>query len=459
MELLNNITDKPQLQKKTRLLVATVLCLITLLSLLLRYQHISQLEYNTEIQNDSRDFLAYGFNLANHGVYSKDFPPAVPRPDSFRSPGYPFLIALIYSLSGINLFFVHVIYAQIVLSALLVPLTYLLGRFFLSATWALVGCLLVGFSPHLVTMSSYMLSEILFSFLLLNAIILMLYGIKTNNLILFIVSGLFWGAAYLTNETVTLLPPFILGIFVLSVWRAPQEKWGYRFTKGMVVLACVFFMFFAGWKVRNVVSLTSDSSTGMSRALNTLTHGSYPGFMLNDDPSTKHYPYRYDPQQPAYSQSLKNFVSIFSERFSENPLRYLSWYLLQKPYYIWSWSILQGQSDIYIYQVNNSLYETSEIVSFSKKFMKTIHPVLLLFSLAGLIFLLIRWKSSFYKHNFWWDSPILLYIVMIYITIIYSIFAPWPRYSVPLRPELYLTAIWGLATTVEQLKKKLSGNV
>jgi hypothetical protein len=57
-------------------------------------------------------------------------------------------------------------------------------------------------------------------------------------------------------------------------------------------------------------------------------------------------------------------------------------------------------------------------------------------------------------------TPAFMVAICGYYTLVYNIFAPWPRYSVPLRPVLYICAAWSAAAIgnriVEQLKKHLS---
>ena len=57
-------------------------------------------------------------------------------------------------------------------------------------------------------------------------------------------------------------------------------------------------------------------------------------------------------------------------------------------------------------------------------------------------------------------TPVFMVAICVYDTLVYSIFAPWLRYSVPLRPVLYIFAAWPAAAIgnriVEQLKKHLS---
>ncbi|NJL60252.1 MAG: hypothetical protein HC887_12100 [Desulfobacteraceae bacterium] len=74
--------------------------------------------------------------------------------------------------------------------------------------------------------------------------------------------------------------------------------------------------------------------------------------------------------QSEFSSSLSSFSKIFWSRFQERPIRYISWYLFEKPYYFWSWNILVGQGDVYIYEIKKSLYQTSAAANFTREIMK-----------------------------------------------------------------------------------------
>lgn len=121
---------------------------------------------------------------------------------------------------------------------------------------------------------------------------------------------------------------------------------------------------------RNKIFLPSIAPTGYSRLISTMSHGTYPDFIYKD-PNFKYLPYHEDPMQPEFGSS---FREILWARFKKNPLLYMKWYFLEKPYYLWSWSILQGQGDIYVYPVKTSLYMTSNIACISKVTMKFLHP-------------------------------------------------------------------------------------
>ena len=154
----------------------------------------------------------------------------------------------------------------------------------------------------------------------------------------------------------------------------------------------IFCLSPAVWMMRNA-KLPPEAPRGSDRAIVTMSHGAYPGF-VHKDPKHKYYPYRDDPMQPAFGASFQNFRAILWQRFKQRPLRYIRWYLLEKPYYLWSWDNLQsqrlgyqhpGRGDIYVYPVESSLYMRSIPANLTRLVMKALHPILLILALVGIV--------------------------------------------------------------------------
>ena len=68
--------------------------------------------------------------------------------------------------------------------------------------------------------------------------------------------------------------------------------------------------------------------------------------------------------------------------------------------------------------------------------MKTIHPLLLALALLALVLYPFR-RPGFSA------SPALPMALILGWTVLAMIFAPWPRYALPLRPLLFAVAIFG----------------
>lgn len=197
-----------------------------------------------------------------------------------------------------------------------------------------------------------------------------------------------------------------------------------------------------------------NAPQGSSRALNTITHGSYIDFIYESE-EYKYFPYYEDPMQPDISNSYSKFLEVFWLRFKERPGEYIAWYLVKKPYYFWSWDILQGQGDIYVYPVKTSLYTQNRLADAARGFFRFIHPVLMIFFLGGLIYLL---GKVFASGKSGMQQKIVfasLGWIPVYYTLLYMVFASWPRYALPLRPVFFIIAVLALTRLFFFCKSRL----
>jgi 4-amino-4-deoxy-L-arabinose transferase-like glycosyltransferase len=440
--------DSTQISRATFLL----LFLIFLSALLIRMQYLRLAESQILIARDAKQYVDYGRNLIHHGTFSKGDPATKPQPDSFRSPAYPVLIALSMSVGGESHYLQCLVYTQALLSALLVPLTFFSGIFFLPPSAAMTAAVMVALSPHLITATGCVLTETLFAFLLLSATCCFQYASHLHSLRLFIISAFLFGCAYLTNEA-ALFVPFLFAIIGLLSGDASKAGISRRRTvRLIVVFLSIAFMFPLGWTLRNHLSVPAGAPRGSNRAIQTMSHGAYPDFIYKS-PYYKRFPYREDPSQPVFGSSIRNFWRILWPRVKKDPVRYVWWYLAGKPYYLWSWDIIQGAGDIYIVPVEEGLFQVSTVAGSIREIMKFLHPVTLF--LAFLCIPAIFLGKRLWSNGGWICSlPVLPLIICFYFTLIYMVFAPWPRYGIPLRPELYLCAMWALTFFTRTLSNR-----
>jgi 4-amino-4-deoxy-L-arabinose transferase-like glycosyltransferase len=405
-----------------------LLGIIFFLGLWLRAHHVHGSHISEPYKADAGEYMTCAVNLYQHGIYSSDRENTPPIPDSFRSPGYPvFLVGVRVAVGEFN-FYDAVRALQAVLGALMVPLTYLLARRFLSVALAMIAAALVATNPHLITITGYVLTETLYGFLLLLALVLFYGGTKPK----FAGAGACFGLATLTNGTALVIPP-VLAVAWLLWGRGPSRL------RAAVLFLAVFAVLPLAWKVRGAVSIPPEGRQAGERALATMAHGSYPGF-VHEDPKWKYYPYRDDPQYREFVRSRENFLRILGERFAERPGRYLSWYLLEKPFHLYGWSYLQGYSDIHIEKTEDPIFRTVPVTRVLYWAHLVLHPALtLLLPVALLLWLWRRKKFDLL------ETPGPLLLVFLIYTLIGTVFAPWPRYLVPLKPLLFAASLWPVA--------------
>ena len=407
------------------------------------------------VGRDAGEYLAYASNLVHKGVYSKSDPAGEPRPDSYRSPGYPLFLSAVLLTAGDAAALKIVIYIQTLLSATLVLLTYFAGRFMLSPFGAAAAAALVAFSPHLVAMSNCVLSETLFAFMLLTALFFFQAALKSHSKMDFAVSGILFGYAYWVNEACLFLPVLLSMVALIRARLKKNEALSGPVLPGLLLMLGLFSLFPLSWNVRNAVSLPANAPRAGDRAAVTMSHGAYPGFIYKS-PQYKRFPYREDPDQPEFGASFESFFHILWERSKAQPGRYLTWYLAGKPYYLWSWDIIQGVGDVYVYPVRSSLYQSSAFAAVTRGVMRALHPAVVALALIGVLLgLKALWDVRTGRSSD--RSPIFVISVCCYFTLIYMVFAPWPRYSIPLRPELYLTAAWVVERLVRSYQE-IGGN-
>lgn len=426
---------------------AFVVALIVAAGLFVRILYVNNTIIDTPIVRDAAQYVAYAHNLAFNGVYSQSPPGNNPRPDSYRSPGYPMMIAVVLRIAGIKGFYGPLLYLQCILGGLVVLLIFVLSRNVLPPNWSLAATGLTVLSPHLISMSSYILTETLVSFLLLCALVAYVKALETQSRLLFVSAAVFFGLCYLANE-IALLIPLVLSVVSLSFIKDPKTG---KKALNLMIFLLVFVMFPAAWNVRNAINVPSDGKSNFHRALSAAAQGSYPKYVYKD-PRFVGFPYREDPYFPEMLASVSRFAEIVLDRAKERPGRYVSWYVIEKPYYLWSWNIVQGQ-DIYIYSVRTSLFHVSPVADLIKKIFRITHPAIVIL-MAMAIFLaatrLIRGDSRIHRDIVIYSTT----AIIVYWTVAHALLLSLPRYGIPLRPLTYFLAVWVLYESIHSFRSQ-----
>jgi len=402
-------------------------------ALFYRLEHMRNTPIPYPIRSDAKQYVHYALNLIQYGTLNKNYTPnQKPSPDSFRTPGYPFFLASVIKVVGLQKFYNATRWIQAFLGTITVLLTFCVARLFMPRWASLLASLFVALSPHLISAENYILTETLFSFFLLVSVYLFCQAGKTESIPLYALSGLFFGYTYLVTPTIFFIP-WIFAIMVLAKTGMSNKK----VFIGMVLFCTLFSIILGGYALRNHVNVTKKEQ---SRLLIALCAGIYPDFIYKSK-TYQYYPYKEDPEVESCVSSFKDFSSFFRKRAQQDPLKYFSWYFWGKPRALWSWNILQGAGDVYIYEPTITLYNTSAPARFLHKFMKLSHPVILFLFFAGII---IHLAQLIMKKTSVEICVSMIMALLLYYTFIFMALFPLPRYTIPLRPELYIFAAWTL---------------
>ncbi len=190
---------------------------------------------------DEKDYDNLAHNLVWHSEFSYD--PG--RPVSLRPPLYPFVVAGLYEVSGLENY--QAVRAfQALLSLATMALVYLLGRESFSCGVGWWAAAFYGFYPSLLGYNNLILTEVLFTFFLVAACLALTRALARDSLAALAAAGALLGLATLTRSVLWLFPA-VLGLFLLWAWRGTLA----RRLLACVALALPFALILTPWAVRN----------------------------------------------------------------------------------------------------------------------------------------------------------------------------------------------------------------
>ncbi|MFC1577561.1 ArnT family glycosyltransferase [Thermodesulfobacteriota bacterium] len=437
------------MKRKSHLKEIMIASLLLCIALVARLSYVTHTEVDKPFRADARYYTIYAQNLVHYGVFSKQIAKE-PTPDSFWAPAYPALLAAILYLADAKHFYVSTLFVQAILGALITGMVFAIGAHFLPL-WAAAGAgMFTACSPHLISLGGYLLTETLFAFMLVSFLLAYIRALKTQKAMWFGLAGILSGIAYLVNPVIFFLPFLMVILFFL---RPKEAKHPLHTGKMIIIVFLVTFMLpFVLWSVRGHLNVPSTSSSSADRALTNFIIGTHHDFfdIWQANPRDPNSPAEID--KKAVNGSWAKFVRILSQRISASPGHYAKWYFYDKPRLLWSWNILIGQGDIYVYPVITSWFITCKSASLVHLIMKSIHWWLFFLATLGVIFI---FKKIRHPQD---EMAIAVYVMLVYVSAVYVILQAEPRYSIPLRPAMYLCAMFGL-WQISRLTKTLFNSI
>jgi 4-amino-4-deoxy-L-arabinose transferase-like glycosyltransferase len=421
---------------------ACAMLVLLALSAFLQFTTVTQTRQDGVIHGDATKYVFYAYNLKHHRVFSRtqSFGPghdqAAPAPDKLTLPGYPAFLSLFLGAGAPDAAFVRrATLAQAGLGVASTLLAFLIALRLLPLGWAFAAGLLTATLPHFATFSAHLMTEPLFTSLLLASVLAMLSAARpAAGLSRMMLAGVLLGLACLVRPQLQLLPALAILAALLSSRLRPQLP--------RVLLATACFAAVLGpWYARNAGLERPPGEPDL--LVTTLYHGSFPGFMYRDDPRTFGYPYRADPDQARITADLDSVLSHIGASFRAEPARTARWYLLGKPGFFLSWGIVAGVGDIFVYPVAASPWLQRPLFAGIRDIAFVLHWPLMLLALAAM--LLATWRPRLLSQEpARRHAAILLSVLLLYVIAMHMLGTPLPRYNVPFRPLEFTLALVAL---------------
>ena len=410
--------------------------------LYLRIEMANKTVVHKPIMKDATQYYQYAYNLATYGVYSQQRPNPIddftPVPDAHRTPGYSLFLLPFIKIYPLQKMVDFVFVTQAIISALTILTAYVFFRSFLNRPWALGGAFLVAISPHLVAFNIYVLTESLFTFFLILLGWSMSALAQNKSRLHALIAGLVLGLLLLIRPTMLYFIAFLIPAFF--VFFQKKKAWVLA-----VFLIIGFGVTYGPWVLRNKLVNAKKSSL----AIATIHKGMYPNLIYNNDSKTYGFPNRFDPQWEL-RQDMSSVLKEIFRRFKNEPLEYIRWYTIGKPSMFFSWDMIVGMGDVFIYPVFTSPYlDQKGIFGLTHRVMKSLHGLLTMLALLTSIFVWFPLTKRILSEKGLivarFASLVLIYFILVHIA-----GTPLPRYSVPLRPFIYGLSMLGFRLMVTE---------
>ncbi|AEY64312.1 glycosyltransferase family 39 protein [Clostridium sp. BNL1100] len=247
----------------------------------------------------------------------------------FIMPLYPLFVSGVLKIFGIGFWGLQAVrIIQTGLSALSILFVYLTTKKLFNKKAGLISAVIFSFYPPNLVTPGYILTECLFTFILLALIYFSFKFADNLSISKAAILSLIWIIAVFCRPTVLFYPCFyLLYIFINKYYRLSQcIKYG-------ITMALIFILSALPWWVRNYneyqtfIPLTASSG-------NPLLQGTYINYIQTPENTTN-----YEVGKTALeTDNIESNVAFkrIREGFKNHFLKYLCWYTLGKTFYFWT---------------------------------------------------------------------------------------------------------------------------
>ncbi len=215
-------------------------CVITA-ALLVRIFFLAVFWEQAPVIVDEQHYNSIGVNLVENGTYARN----LGNPTAIRPPLYPFFLATLYQLAGVNCYN-GIRIAQIFFTFITAGILYFLSKRIIGEkdTVLAVGVFLL--YPSLVIYNFLILSEILFNLFFVASILFIYLVLYENKTYHFLGLGICLGLASLTRSiTYPMMPLLAVFLFFASSGNFVSRL------KNIAIMVAFFALVLSPWVIRN----------------------------------------------------------------------------------------------------------------------------------------------------------------------------------------------------------------
>lgn len=337
------------------------------------------------------------------------------EPTVFIMPGYPILLAGIFSLVGSTSWLAVRVF-QVLLSLTQVWFGARLGFHLGGRSTGLLTAALLALYPPNLTAPSFLLTEVTFTCALLAALLSFLKAEEMGRVKWFALTGLALGLATYFRPTSGLLPVVFAGYLLIR--RYPLRKIIYgTLIMGMIVAACL-----SPWITRNYILYREFIPFTVSGG-NPFLRGTYINGEINEKfPWIKGDRSLSDRAQMEYGKErvVKGFQNDFGG--------YLYWYTVGKFTDLWA-----------------APYYYKELTYLPAQQVNLVHRIILGAGLGGLVIGLWQFKRA----------ALLFLSIIAYFTFVHLVYLSGPRYSYPVVQLVIILGAYFVAAAAGAIRRLL----
>ena len=401
---------------------------------------------------DARDYYVSAYNLVHRGTYSRS-PASIADPaapvvaDAYRSPGEPLIIAPFMGAWPDHARIVErVQWLNVVLGLAAVAAIFFAANAVLPRAAAVAVGLLTACSPHIVSITVYVLSETPATVLIAVLLAVSALGVPQTpraRIAFFVAQGAIVGGLALFR------PVFIAFAPLLALAQATRAN-----RRDALVCALIgAFAVVAPWLIRNLVSVPPGDAPSLLAT--GLLEASYRGYVYAGDPSSFPYGAHADPRFQVLRTSVARTIAEIATKIAADPGSYLWWYLVRKAVYLFQWSNIDGEGDVFVYAVAATPFATNPAFIAVRVAFYMTHALLLLLAAAGAV---LAWRSRFTAGSPEAMRPVLRIasLLLAFTYVAHIPFATSTRYLVPVMPALHLLAVFAVVAVYRAAQKRVA---